>query len=191
MFSGISSKRVLPRRFVYFVRGTQEGISAYFLRQIERHANAKKVWPSRKQPSAYSMLRGPQPDADNNNTASCAVAMSAAAGFYNALSMAGEVRTCSPSHRIRLRCQQVSVVQECKECATAPSRIRRLWPIYAVPLSQCKCLPMANPCSNGIFAESAAGPAGFRCDGQLSQPIRLSTLCRPFHATLPRLCYST
>ena len=41
------------------------------------------------------------------------------------------------------------------------------------------------------FAESAAGPAGFRCDGQLSQPIRLSTLCRPFHATLPRLCYST
>ena len=36
----------------------------------------------------------------------------------------------------------------------------------------------------------AAGPAGFRCDGQLSQPIRLSTLCRPFHATLPQLYYS-
>jgi hypothetical protein len=177
MFSGISSKRVLPRRFVYFVRGTQEGISAYFLRQIERHANAKKVWPGRKQPSAYSKLRGPQPDADNNNIASCAVAMSAA-GFFNALSMAGEVRTCSPSHRILLRCRQVSVVQECKECATAPSRSH-----HCGQSTQ-------RLCRNAIFSNGvrwylpAAGPAGFRCEGQLSQPIRLSMPTIPCNSAL-------
>ena len=177
MFSGISSKRVQPRRFVYFVRGTQEGISAYFLRQIERHANAKKVWPSRKQPSAFSTLRGPHPDADNNNIASCAVADVCCRLLQRALDgWRGAGVLSFPLHSLALPTSLLfrsarNVRQlhlEAIHCGQSTQRLCR------------RALVL-----NGVrWYLPAAGPAGFRCEGQLSQPIRLSMPTIPCNSAL-------
>ena len=105
------------------------------------------------------------------------------AGFYNKLSMAGEVRTPLRARAACLAMVQQRVVQACEECAASFS-IRPGCPGRSPCVLSALC-----DCTGLRFA---AGPAGFRCEGQLSQPTRLSkqSMRQPRAPALAVRCWS-